>query len=328
MADILENPVLAGASGAIVNQIGSLLGMSGSAHYQRKNMRYAAQLQHDENVYWAEYNTPANQMARLKAAGLNPNLVYGNGADAQFKGEVSPSGAAPDYNGHAGTDFLNFARMAKEMQQIEANTKLLDEQARKAANEADSVEYDNRRKAAATPEYMGFVDRKQAWENYLATKQGIAKEQAQELLFDSQRALNQLTYNIDSETQFQIKHELLNGYMLNNAITSLDFQYYIPKLEAELNLKNWQAKQCFATISNLYALSRLYDMETNVKAQEGVGVMIKNGLDALQYDLAKWNVPLSTTDWAAFWEKWIGPVTNNLGKLFGGSANYTFGQKK
>lgn len=39
-----------------------------------------------------EYNSPANQMARLKAAGLNPNLVYGNGADAQSQGTVRSSG--------------------------------------------------------------------------------------------------------------------------------------------------------------------------------------------------------------------------------------------
>jgi len=30
-----------------------------------------------------EYNSPLQQMERLKAAGLNPNLVYGNGATAQ-----------------------------------------------------------------------------------------------------------------------------------------------------------------------------------------------------------------------------------------------------
>lgn len=30
-----------------------------------------------------EYNSPSGQMARLKAAGLNPNLVYGNGATVQ-----------------------------------------------------------------------------------------------------------------------------------------------------------------------------------------------------------------------------------------------------
>lgn len=37
-----------------------------------------------------EYNSPTSQMARLKAAGLNPNLVYGNGAIAE-SANVRPS---------------------------------------------------------------------------------------------------------------------------------------------------------------------------------------------------------------------------------------------
>lgn len=39
----------------------------------------------------AEYNSPAKQMERLKAAGLNPNLVYGHGADAQMGSPVRAS---------------------------------------------------------------------------------------------------------------------------------------------------------------------------------------------------------------------------------------------
>lgn len=39
-----------------------------------------------------EYNSPAAQMERLKAAGLNPNLVYGHGADAQSQGTIRSSG--------------------------------------------------------------------------------------------------------------------------------------------------------------------------------------------------------------------------------------------
>lgn len=39
-----------------------------------------------------EYNSPAAQMQRLKDANLNPNLVYGNGADAQSSGTVRSSG--------------------------------------------------------------------------------------------------------------------------------------------------------------------------------------------------------------------------------------------
>lgn len=37
-----------------------------------------------------EYNSPKAQMARLKEAGLNPHLVYGNGADAQGANMASP----------------------------------------------------------------------------------------------------------------------------------------------------------------------------------------------------------------------------------------------
>ena len=43
------------------------------------------------------YNTPKQQMARLKDAGLNPNLIYGSNANTGVAGSVSPSKASP-YN--------------------------------------------------------------------------------------------------------------------------------------------------------------------------------------------------------------------------------------
>jgi len=43
-----------------------------------------------------EYNSPASQMQRLRDAGLNPNLVYGNGATAT--GGTVRSSAAPAWN--------------------------------------------------------------------------------------------------------------------------------------------------------------------------------------------------------------------------------------
>ena len=39
----------------------------------------------------AEYNSPVNQMARLKQAGLNPHLVYGNGASVSVGNMNLPS---------------------------------------------------------------------------------------------------------------------------------------------------------------------------------------------------------------------------------------------
>lgn len=60
------------------------------------NNRYARKQLERQNAFnkemWAmdnEYNSPAKQMARLREAGLNPNLVYGNGSVANTtKGPV------------------------------------------------------------------------------------------------------------------------------------------------------------------------------------------------------------------------------------------------
>lgn len=53
----------------------------------RKSRQWQEKMYYEQRKHsledWAmqnEYNSPASQMARLKEAGLNPNLVYGNGA--------------------------------------------------------------------------------------------------------------------------------------------------------------------------------------------------------------------------------------------------------
>lgn len=99
--------------GGIISGVGSLLGGLGSSAMNNKavqdtnkaNMeiaKYQAQWQQQENEkayqrslgMWNlqnEYNSPIQQMARIRAAGLNPNLVYGNGVTG------NSSASAPQY---------------------------------------------------------------------------------------------------------------------------------------------------------------------------------------------------------------------------------------
>lgn len=99
--------------GGIVAGVGSLFGGLGSSAMNNKavqdtnktNMeiaKYQAQWQQQENEkayqrslnMWNlqnEYNSPTQQMARIRAAGLNPNLVYGNGVTG------NSAGSAPQY---------------------------------------------------------------------------------------------------------------------------------------------------------------------------------------------------------------------------------------
>lgn len=87
-------PVAAPVAAAIIGGGASLLGQGFNAFSQGKMNKkqrkwnekmYGIQRQ-DALADWAmqnEYNSPVSQMARLRDAGLNPHLVYGNGADAQ-----------------------------------------------------------------------------------------------------------------------------------------------------------------------------------------------------------------------------------------------------
>ena len=96
--------------GGIISGVGSLLGDLGSSAMNNKAVRdtnkanmeiakYQAQWQQQENEkayqrslnMWNlqnEYNSPTQQMARIRAAGLNPNLVYGNGVAGNSAGST------------------------------------------------------------------------------------------------------------------------------------------------------------------------------------------------------------------------------------------------
>jgi len=92
--DILGSLVMAGAS--IYNQYQAAETAKYNTNATIAGNRSAAELAYSRDLeMWHranQYNSPEAQMARLKAAGLNPNLVYGNGAAG------NSAGALPKYN--------------------------------------------------------------------------------------------------------------------------------------------------------------------------------------------------------------------------------------
>lgn len=63
-------------------------GLFGAHQQSRYNRRYAAE-QHGYNMelmrYQNEYNSPSSQMQRFRDAGLNPNLMYGQGSSGNME---------------------------------------------------------------------------------------------------------------------------------------------------------------------------------------------------------------------------------------------------
>lgn len=91
-------PLAPAIIGGLISGIGSL----GSSLISNRGALERQNLANTQNMrFWDmqnKYNTPKNQMSRLKDAGLNPNLIYGSGsANTGVAGSIAPSKAAP-YN--------------------------------------------------------------------------------------------------------------------------------------------------------------------------------------------------------------------------------------
>lgn len=89
------------ALGAAISSVLDFTGNSIMANSANAKSKRNTWLQLWQNKYLMdlqnEYNLPKNQMKRLRDAGLNPNLVYGNGATtlSADSGNVSPANVTP-----------------------------------------------------------------------------------------------------------------------------------------------------------------------------------------------------------------------------------------
>lgn len=113
----LDPSLIASGVSALGNVAGGLFG-------NKRNLRNAYNMW----VKQQEYNSPSMQMQRLKEAGLNPNLVYGQSSGgAAGNANSAPDAPTVDF-GHTGSDFVN-SYMAMQM-----NRSVVDKQAAEVAN--------------------------------------------------------------------------------------------------------------------------------------------------------------------------------------------------
>lgn len=98
----------------------------------RANMELA-QFSYDKDIEMWErnnaYNTPEAQMARLQKAGLNPNLVYGNGSVVGNTSGQTPQYHAPrqDYTGILPPDITGLAPSLQTYQDIQLKQAQIDQ---------------------------------------------------------------------------------------------------------------------------------------------------------------------------------------------------------
>ena len=149
-------PVVAGAliagGASLVSGVGNWISQ---ARTNRQNRELALEQQQrdiaNNERQWKmqnEYNTPAAQMERLQSAGLNPNMVYGKGAD-NIAGSISSSRSTPvRYDAPKVPDladsfnnYQNYALRQAQMDNLTSqNTVILQEALYKAAQTASVIQ--------------------------------------------------------------------------------------------------------------------------------------------------------------------------------------------
>lgn len=116
---------------------------------QRHSWEMYAQQRRDAMSDWNmqnAYNDPSAQMARLKEAGLNPNLVYGNGATAQSsQGPRGSSAPTPTFQAaKVNMDAGSVALMALQAEQMKANIARTHAETSRVEADTQSMLYNNK----------------------------------------------------------------------------------------------------------------------------------------------------------------------------------------
>lgn len=147
-----------------------------------------------ENRDWQEsmwreqtaYNSPQAQMTRLQAAGLNPNLVYGQIAESKMANAPSPTVPhmeaahfdAPKLEGNPVADY----QQVKNQQALNALTNINIEKAKSeaisAAVDADYKQYENNKLQNAgvvKGDSALFRNVGRAWETFKSGVQGLGR---------------------------------------------------------------------------------------------------------------------------------------------------------
>lgn len=151
-------PLIGGAVSGLGSFFGSLFGANKQDKINQQQLDFAREMYdrqlRDNHNQWTlqnDYNSPQSQMQRLRDAGLNPNLVYGNGSAVHTAGPIkgadtpqwNPKSVSPDIGGaiQGGLQsYFDISQRSAQTDNLKAqNTVLLQEAALKAAQTGSTI---------------------------------------------------------------------------------------------------------------------------------------------------------------------------------------------
>lgn len=309
--------ILDGLIGTVTSLPSSITGGFLSEFFNRRSVKYQNSLQQRNNRYWADYNSPINQMARLRAAGLNPALVYGNGQLANTY-QAQNSVSAPQ-NHFSLEDGLSSALFSEDLKKRKKENTLLDKNIESVEQDIKGKQLDNARKEASNPTLMGqndlqsiISDNNLKLSNITRNNSEIENIRLENGILKTKQQLYDL--DLDFKSTYGRGQEYLK--MLNSAAAlkyaELQNDTYLERWLYEKNYTNAQIKEIKATISNLSALAELNKATKNKTVSITDNLKIDNAIKALELQLKGYTLPAEVID------AYITPIVKVVGAAKGG----------
>lgn len=164
--------VLSALIGAIGTAVGAGVSVGGTAIKNKQNLKYSKQFAQYTNqlnmgnwLIQQAYNTPENQMQRYQDAGLNPNLMYGQGSSGNASSVPETHASAPQMENYF-KDF-NLAQMYESLK-----GQALDNESRKTDVDLKRLEYER--------DAIDLQQETQDWnarQAFIADKTGVSDEE-------------------------------------------------------------------------------------------------------------------------------------------------------
>lgn len=306
--------------GDVISGIGSLLGFSSNVANSKRAIRaqaaenekirqYNSALASRQNQWnidqWNRenvYNTPAAQMARMKAAGLNPDLAYGqqnlSAASPQMTaGESSP---VQDFSGIANRQTIGDAMMQfNQSRLVEAQAKLAESQANKTDVETEGQKSTNKilESDAAFRDAINSGTVKLNNVTITNTESSTSLNRKQAAVLDEQ--IGQIRANVD-----KIRQEISN-LSSEQAISRLRYimdrelnEFQIKKISAETGLTYAQTKSISEQLPYVIA-----NLKANTFVSNSQGLVNMANVDLLNSSLLSANAELPAKQLEGLWNE-------------------------
>jgi len=221
------------------------------------------------------YNSPQQQMARLKAAGLNPNLVYGSGTDAggasspvqeksaESWNPTSPTGAIMGI-GNALSDMTDTQMKLAQLDNLKAtNAQIIQETALKAAETINTTRTAGRTEIGTESDAFDLALK--------SDLRSISVESAQTAL-NKMQADTTFTMDANDRAWLQNKMDMRKG------------EYSIKEAIVDIANKKLQGPQIQASTANTQQDTKLkYENTTNALAERDKILQSVNNMKTSQY---------------------------------------------